>query len=212
MRNKQLYRGHTYKGYITEELNNHYSFDTINESSKSRIFSQLSDQSDITLAIISACRPEGDRSRELRKDIADLGVGYVNTVARWIDEDGNPSDETSYIIYNISLKDAIDLGVKYHQHSIFYKDKSGLRLISTNAEDGIGTVINRINNAGTHFMNIKDAERIFARGLSGDVTYVPRAKSTFSFDAIEESLEVYIVERGNVHSNLRYEPRLERII
>lgn len=217
--NRKLYRGKSYTEYIKEELDTFYETKNINESSKSRIYSQLSDESDTKLAIISACRPDSDRTTELRSDVLDLGCGYVNVVARWINEEGEPEDESSLIVYNISLDDAIKLGTKYEQHSIIYKDEDGLRLISTSpdpeSEYKIGQDITHFDNSGTHFMNISDAEKIFAKQKQGDVSYVPRTKSTFSFKEKEptnESLKVFVVETGNVNSIFRYEPELERII
>lgn len=219
MLNRKLYKGKSYKQYIKEELDTFYETKNINETSKSRIYSQLSDESDTKLAIISACTSDSDRTTELRDDVLDLGCGYVNVVARWINEEGDAEDESSLIIYNISLKDAIKLGTKYEQHSIIYKDENGLRLISTNpdseSEYKIGQDITYFDNSGTHFMNISDAEKIFAKQRQGDASYVPRAKSAFSLKKKEptnESLKVFLVERGPVNSIFRYEPELQRII
>ena len=217
--NRNLYRGKSYTEYIKEELDSFYNKKAINESSKSRIYSQLSDTSDTRLAIISACRPDKDRTTELRRDVLDLGYGYVSTVSRWVNEDGTPEDETSLIIYGISLDEALDLGVKYEQDAIIYKDDDGLRMISTSKDPEssykFGQEMEKFNNSGNHILNIADAEKIFAKQEVGPVTKAKGVNAPFTLkskETVKESLNVFVVETGNTYSIFKYEPELQRII
>lgn len=109
---------------------------------------------EMDFAILSADRSERSaeenkkKSQELRKDINDKGYWYTELKGGYVEvgEDGKriPVDgEDSYIVPKMSKEDAIELGQKYDQDTIMFKDAKNktLQYIFTNERAGkIGDV------------------------------------------------------------------------
>lgn len=62
------------------------------------------------------------KTEELKKDIKNLGLSYIKTYGVWR-ERGLPTQEDSFLIPNITKEQALELGKKYGQYSIIFKDK-----------------------------------------------------------------------------------------
>ena len=62
------------------------------------------------------------KTEELKKDIKDLGLSYIKTYGAWR-ETGATTQEDSFLIPNITKEQALELGKKYGQYSVIFKDK-----------------------------------------------------------------------------------------
>lgn len=61
-------------------------------------------------------------TKQLLKDIKDMGLSYIKTYGHW-KEDDLTTQEHSYIIPNISKEQALELGAKYKQFGIIFREK-----------------------------------------------------------------------------------------
>lgn len=177
----------------------------INESSMSRIYNKLVDDS--SCAIISTYRGERSEAENKRllselKSIVKKDYGFIEFISRWTetDEDGDivSSDERSLLIPNISLERSMELSKKYDQASFIYKDETGCREVCSNrfkSWDGVvyspGDVVRTFNaNVDDRtILNLKDAEEIFAKRKGGPASYIVKGGGQKSFH-LSEVLEV----------------------
>jgi len=134
------------KNKIEEKLENYLNnLDIITESGLSRIWQFI--EEDRSFGTISAFRHEYsnkenlERHKQLKIDIRKLGYGYVELNGGF-NEDGHIVSELSCFIPNISKKQIIELGVKYEQYSVLYKDKNEFVEVGTNKHAGIGSIKN----------------------------------------------------------------------
>jgi hypothetical protein len=122
------------------------------ESSLSRIIQHI-ENPDSTFGQISAFRGEfgreenENRHEQLKKDIRNKGLGFIEMSGGFQEEDGNVQ-ELSLFVPNISKNDAISLGEKYGQFSILWKDPSQFVEIGTNKAAGIGQIKNTFKKSG----------------------------------------------------------------
>lgn len=58
----------------------------------------------------------------MKKDIKDLGLSYIKTYGAWRDE-GPVTQEDSFLIPNITKEQALELGKKYGQYSVIFKEE-----------------------------------------------------------------------------------------
>lgn len=189
------------KGYIyTEEYGRKENYSTgIVEAATTRVLDHLNADN---VAIISACtgikegEKEADHLRrnrvsqgELKKDLRAKGLGYIELLGRWVDPDTQiPEDEYSFLIPNISKKDALELGNKYGQYSIIYKDEDGCYEYSTHNDDEmkVGDTVRKFNLEGNKFLHMDTARDVFA-GKSGFGSKVKKGNFKFSLG------EMYLV-------------------
>lgn len=111
----------------------------------SRVYQYLKDP-DIEFGIISACRNENSEkenatlSSNLYIDLRNSGAGIVKVKGGYLEKTDDGStiqvEETSYIVRGLSKKQLFDLGRKYQQDSILWKDKDGCRYIYMNGSEG----------------------------------------------------------------------------
>lgn len=122
------------------------------ESSLSRIIQHIENPSS-TFGQISASRNEfskeenKQRHESLKKDVRKMGLGYIEMSGGFQEEDGNVQ-ELSLFIPNISKKNAIELGQKYGQFSILWKDPTQFVEIGTNDTSGVGSIKNSFKKTG----------------------------------------------------------------
>lgn len=62
------------------------------------------------------------KTAQLKKDIKDLGLSYIKTYGAWRDE-GPVTQEDSFLIPNITKEQALELGKKYGQYSVIFKEE-----------------------------------------------------------------------------------------
>lgn len=149
----------------------------VNESSMSRIYGKLTDDS--RLAIISAYRGNdrqlnSKKTSQLKTDVRNLGCGFNQMVSKWT-ENNETTDEESLIIYGITKQKALKLGEKYSQTSVIYKDGDGCREYLTTPrgefEDGrVGDIIRTYDLGSDNMLNIESARDIFASRVTGPVS------------------------------------------
>lgn len=122
------------------------------ESSLSRIMQHIENPNS-TFGQISAFRGEfsreenENRHEQLKKDVRNKGLGFIEMSGGFKEEDGNVQ-ELSLFVPNISRKDAIELGERYGQFSILWKDPTQFVEIGTNPNSGIGTIKNTFKKDG----------------------------------------------------------------
>lgn len=142
------------------------------ESTNSRIYYHITNSNQ--WAIISPYRPveelpAGDsnqkRMSQLKSDVRNLNLGFIQFISRWV-ENGEAFDEEALLIPNISRDKAFELGQKYNQSSIIYKDDKGCNEICTTPFETY-SIVRTYNLSGENPLNINDAEEIFSRKKSG---------------------------------------------
>jgi len=147
----------TIKSLFTEKniITGYDNFDNIDsmvlESSLSRIWGYI--QSDKSFGIISPYRgylsknENLDRYNELKNIVYnDLKLGFIELKGGFKEGDFWVH-EKSLFIPNISKKDLLNLGEKYEQYSVIYKDENEFLEISTE-KDKIGIIINNFIKKG----------------------------------------------------------------
>lgn len=174
---------------------------SLEEASNSRLVQNLTDDS--SFAIISACRPNEDnfkRTYELKKDVRKLGYGFNEFVAKWAEQ--NPStnevessDENSLLIKNIPLKTAVNLGSKYSQASIIYKDKDRIEEICTTdfvdyngKQRKRGDIVNTFHVDPNKPLNSEVASQIFTGKKAGPASKLVKGKNKKAFQLQEKYL------------------------
>lgn len=107
----------------------------ITESSLSRIFQFIKENR--SFAMISAYKlglplvENKERHNNLRNDIRNLNLGYIETYGGYSYGKDQFSHEKSFFIPNIDRKTAIALGKKYDQQAVIYKDDNEFASIFT---------------------------------------------------------------------------------
>lgn len=105
----------------------------LKESSLSRILKHLQDP-ESTFAVISAYnyglpfKENEKRNSNLKQDVHSLKnkIGYIELKSKWQNLEGEYEEERFLFINNISKIQAKNLGKKYKQQTILWKDKNGL--------------------------------------------------------------------------------------
>lgn len=177
---------------------------SLEEASTSRLVSKFVDD-DIAFAIISACRPNEDnkkRTAELKRDVRNLNLGFNEFIGRWV-EDGESFDETSLLITNIPFKKAFELGQRYNQSSIIYKDKNGVCEICTTPFETykVGDVVKTYHIDPDKPLNIAVASEIFAGRIGGPASLLIKGSNKKAFN-FKESFELY--ERQLLNTRLGF--------
>ena len=123
------------------------------ESSISRIWQHINNPSTI-FAVISAYLNEKDdklNHEQLRKDIKQLQLGYIEMDSGYSYKSKDTqivANEKSYMIPNISKRQAITLAQKYRQESILWKDEISFILLGTREDIGIGEELMKFKSNG----------------------------------------------------------------
>jgi len=145
---EELYK----KGLSYEETRSTIDSMRINESSLSRIWQFVEDDSR-SFGFLSAARNElsdeenAKNHEELKNIIRSKGLGYIETLGGYEEVKSDLSvvkvdNEPSLFVPNIPKKLLIELGIKYNQDTVIYKDKNEFGLISTSATVGpVGTYV-----------------------------------------------------------------------
>ena len=178
---------------------------TICETSTSRLYAHLTGNK--CYAMISAytiANNENENKRDfskLRSDVRNLGLGYIPFVSRWTyrndSGDLELTDEQSLLILGITKEKAIELGEKYNQESIIYKDDLGCKEICTsnfNTFDGltmnVGDVVRTFNINKNSTLNIESAKEIFAGRKLGAASRLKKgSKTEFHLKEVWEIIE-----------------------
>lgn len=132
------------RGYTGKTINEHIKLE---ESTLSRIYTHIT-KGNRSFGILSPFRgdlPSAEneqRYKELKKIVRTLGYGFIEMQGGFKEEDGFTL-EKSLFIPNIKKKEITDLGIKYDQYSVIYKDSDEFIEIGTNKNAGIGRTKNK---------------------------------------------------------------------
>lgn len=136
-------------------------FKRVTESSISRVFQHI-EEPERSFGVISAFRQElsdaenVDRHRALIRDVRALGLGYVEMRGTYT-EDGVTSQEKSLFVPTMTKKQVMDLGIKYGQDTVIFKDADEFIMVSTGPRLGVGVVDMRFQ-AGAGRSNLELAQ------------------------------------------------------
>ena len=140
----------------------------ITESSLSRIMQHI--QSPKPFGVISPFRADNsakeneDAYNELKNDVRKLGYGYIPLQGGYKEESGFVK-EKSLFIPGISRKEIIDLGKKYGQYSVLYKEGNDFSEIGTNKNAGIGKKLMSFKTTGKN-ISVDDVGDMFTEFFS----------------------------------------------
>jgi len=168
----------------------------INESSLSRIMQHI--KSDKTFGVISPFRNDytkkenEQRYKELIKDVREMGYGFIPLKGGYKEETGFVN-EKSLFIPNITKKEIVDLGKKYDQYSVLFKDKNSFVEIGTNKNSGIGKELTKFQIDGKG-ITVDDAGNMFTEFFSKLVKGSHRGKK-FLFIAEEQTGNMFTGSR-----------------
>jgi hypothetical protein len=117
------------------------------EAKLSRVFQYVEDDKK-DFGIVSAFRGVNSdkenkaRHEELKKMVRQMGYGFIELRGGYKGDEGYV-EELSLLIPNITKKGIVDLGRKFQQHSVMYKNDQDFYYIGTNEEAGVGKVLMR---------------------------------------------------------------------
>jgi hypothetical protein len=133
---------------LQESLNNKATTEvSLVEAKLSRVFQYVEDDKK-DFGIVSAFRGVNSekenkaRHDELKKMVRQMGYGYIELRGGYKGDEGYV-EELSLLIPNITKKGIVDLGRKFQQHSVMYKNDQDFYYIGTNEEAGVGKVLMR---------------------------------------------------------------------
>jgi len=133
---------------LQESLNNKATAEvSLVEAKLSRVFQYVEDDKK-DFGIVSAFRAINSdkenkaRHEELKKAVRSMGYGFIELRGGYKGDEGYV-EELSLLIPNITKKGIVDLGRKFQQHSVMYKNDQDFYYIGTNDEAGVGKVLMR---------------------------------------------------------------------
>ena len=95
-----------------------------------------------------------EKYKELVSIIRSMGYGFIALRGGYVGDEGF-FPEKSLFIPNIKKSDIIELGKKYNQHSVLFKDEENFTMIGTNKVAGVGKVLDIFKTKGKN-INIDD--------------------------------------------------------
>ncbi len=143
----------------------------LSETKLSRIW-RFIEEDKYSFGVISAFRGEYNkedniqRHLELKSFLRQNGYGYIELKGGF-KEEGGFVEELSLFIPKIPKKLLIDLGIKYDQYSVIYKDATEFVEIGTNQNSGIGNIIRKfkIKSSDKNIVLDKDSVEDFFSSL-----------------------------------------------
>lgn len=117
----------------------------IAESSLSRVYQHI-EEPGRSFGVISANRADNSNAEnnklyaELKTAVRTMGLGFIEMRGGYKGDQGFVT-EPSLFVPSISRKQIVELGKKYKQHSVIFKDASEFSLIGTNESAGIGKTL-----------------------------------------------------------------------
>lgn len=118
---------------------------TIAESSISRIYQHI-EEPNRGFGVLTSYRSDrsADENKktfaELKATVRAMGYGFIEMRGGYKGDQGFVL-EPSLFVPNMSKNHTIELGKKYDQHSVIFKDSREFSLIGTNASAGIGKIL-----------------------------------------------------------------------
>ena len=153
----------------------------VTETKLGKVWKYISDKNS-SFGIVSAFSAENSReenerlSSELLQEIRQK-YGYIMLKGGFV-EKGKEVIEESFFIPKITRDDLIQLGKKYNQYSVIYKDAEAFVEIGTNSDSGVGKILNRFS------VNEKDNlvfNKELIKNYFSSLMYGPHAGRKFLF-------------------------------
>lgn len=134
------------------------------------------------------------RMRELQSIVRkNLKLGYIWLKSTWnsFNEKGEPNtvEEESLLVPNMTLKQGIELGVKYEQFSIIVKDEDGLKEICTTPYGSnfkVGDVVQSFNYSDRDSLGLDEVRNILQHKKEGSISTSKKGKVSFSLKKLEK--------------------------
>lgn len=156
------------------------------EAKLSRVFQYIEDDKR-DFGIISAFRGANNQKEnlakheELKKLIRTMGYGFIELRGGYKGDEGF-NEELSVLVPQITKKQIVELGRKFAQHSVMYKNDQDFYYIGTNEESGIGKVLMRFKKGeGQHNLELAKHKVVdffsqLKKGSHGDKKFVFNVK------------------------------------
>jgi hypothetical protein len=178
------------------------------ETKLSRIWQHI--ENSVSFGVISPYRKNFtltenlERYKELKNIVRNtLNLGFIELEGGFFEE-GDWVNEKSLFIPKITKKDLLDLGVRFDQYSVIYKDDNEFVEIGANQFSGIGKVITNFIKSGwgdNLQINSELTQQFFsklAKGGHRDSKFLFNVKESYLFEVDEKSFnEIYRESKGN---------------
>ena len=175
---------------LKDLISNGKKVQTIVETKLGRIWKFITD-SNSRFGIISASRGEYSveenkkRTSKLASEIRSLGYGYIMLKGGFVEENGNEVVEISFFVPDITLKELLNLGKKYEQYSVLFKDGDSFQEIGTNPNSGIGKVLNKFSTKQNDSLTF---DKDLIKNYYSSLIYGPHSKRKFLFKLQEREI------------------------
>jgi hypothetical protein len=159
------------------------------EAKLSRVFQYVEDDKK-DFGILSAFRGGNSekenkaRHEELKKMVRQMGYGFIELRGGYKGDEGYV-EELSLLVPNVTKKNIVDLGRKFQQHSVMYKNDQDFYYIGTNEEAGVGKVLMRFKK-GVGQDNLELAKHKVVDFFSS-LKKGPHSDTKFVFNAKDET-------------------------
>jgi len=135
------------------------------ESSFSRVWQHIENPTSLFAVISAYLDTKNDvlNHEQLRKDIRKLGFGYIEMDSGYtyqVDGKSKIANEKSYMIPNITKKEALKLALKYGQESILWKDDKSFVLLGSRKDVGVGKELMVFKSKGKSLTYDKDTVKV----------------------------------------------------
>lgn len=167
----------------------------ISEAKLSRIFQYVEDPKK-TFGIVSSFRGQYSKEENLKRHadlkaaVRGMGLGFIEMKGGYV-EGETAVEELSLFIPSVKKAQIIELGKRFEQHSVMFKDEGSFSYIGTNDESGVGKTLSTFKaGAGKENMDlsknaIKDFYSQLKKGSHKDKKFVFNMES-FSLYEQEE--------------------------
>ena len=187
----------TTEDYIKQSNDLYEQEHELKETSYNRVLKHINSGE---FVIISPYREEysekenKSRMRELQSIVRkNLKLGYIWLKSTWnsFNEKGEPNtvEEESLLVPNMTLKQGVDLGIKYEQFSIIVKDEDGLREICTTpyvSNFKVGDVVQSFNYDDNDSLGLDEVRDILQHKKEGSISTSKKGKVSFSLKKLEK--------------------------
>ena len=174
------------------------------ESSFSRVWQHIENPTSLFAVISAYLDTKNDvlNHEQLRKDIRKLGFGYIEMDSGYtyqVDGKSKIANEKSYMIPNITKKEALKLALKYGQESILWKDDKSFVLLESRKDVGVGKELMVFKSKGKSLTYDKDTVKVaFSALRKGSKNQIGRKFAYLGEMRIKDFPTVYLYAGKNI--------------
>lgn len=101
----------------------------LDESKIGRIW-KIIEEKGYTFVVISSfdknlkIKTNNENHEKMRKELRSMGYGYIELTSKWINDIKETESEKSFFVTGMEKEDALNLGKKYNQYSVIWKDNN----------------------------------------------------------------------------------------